>query len=127
MLTQSLSKAERLKSKKLIDSLFQKGRSIYNPPYKIRYRIIEALDAPIKFSISVPKKNIKKAVDRNLVKRRIKESYRIHKSNLHKQFDGSGYSLIFMFVYLEKQILSYESLDKSMQHALLKLEEKKKN
>jgi len=124
MPTLSLSKSERLKSKKLIDSLFTDGKSCFIHPFKIQYRLIPKSENPLQFTCTVPKRNFKKAVDRNLIKRRTKEAYRIQKTFLREQLTTSNYSLICMFVYIDRQILTYSSIEKSMKNALLKLGEK---
>ena len=78
----TLGKTERLKSRKLIKKLFEEGISIKNYPFRLVYIATET--PPIKSSFSVPKRNFKKAVDRNRIKRLIKEAYRLEKKNLFK-------------------------------------------
>jgi ribonuclease P protein component len=74
---QSFGKSERLSGQKLIDTLFSDGKSYVVPPFRIvwfKYEITGVF--PVRLLISVSKKKIKKAVDRNLIKRRIREAYR---------------------------------------------------
>ena len=82
-----LSAKERLKSKKAISRLFEKGRSGFVYPVRYIYlseRIEETdFSAPSgRILVSVPKRNHKRAVDRNLIKRRIREAYRNNKGLL---------------------------------------------
>ena len=75
---------ERLKSKKLIGELFQKGSSFSFYPYRILYRVqTEAVEAR-QLLISIPRRRFKRAVDRNHLKRLIREVWRQRKGALHQ-------------------------------------------
>jgi len=122
----SLGKQERLKSKKLIGELFTKGKSLKAFPLRMVYLQTEhTSNYPAQVAVSVPKRNFKKAVDRNKIKRLLRESYRLEKqivySNLEKPY-------VFMISYLAKDEWSYEDIQKKMIILLNKLiEEIKKN
>ena len=83
MAAPTFSKKERVVSKKLIESLFEKGdsQSLAAFPMRVVYMQVErqAGDSPVQILISVPKKRFKHAVDRNRVKRQVRESYRLNK------------------------------------------------
>ena len=83
MTAPTFCKKERVVSKKLIESLFEKGdsQSLAAFPMRVVYMQVErqAGDSPVQILISVPKKRFKHAVDRNRVKRQIRESYRLNK------------------------------------------------
>ena len=72
-------KSERLCNKKLTENLFKNGKSIYEDFFRIVYIDDESQDAILRSQIIVPKRNIAKAVDRNFIKRQIRESYRKNK------------------------------------------------
>jgi ribonuclease P protein component len=95
-------KKMRLCSRRDISALFEGGKILYEYPYKIYY--YEKADAEIsRFVISVPKKCFKRAVKRNLLKRRTREVIRL---NQHILGDFKG---DFLLVYLSKDI--YKSSD----------------
>ena len=72
-------KNERTLSKKSINSIYNSGNSIYSQSLKLMWINSISSNLKIQLLISVPKKNIKKAVDRNYVKRLIKEIYKRNK------------------------------------------------
>jgi ribonuclease P protein component len=81
----TLGKKERLKSRKLIGRLFEEGTSIKNFPFRLVYLSTEITSVfSVKASFSVPKRNFKKAVDRNRIKRLIREAYRLEKKMYSK-------------------------------------------
>lgn len=109
----SLSKHERLKSKKDIDTLFLTGKAYFVFPFKVFYLLTPSVqgDVPVKFGISVPKKIFKRAVDRNSIKRKVREVYRLHKASLYEEVSKQKMSLSIMFVYTHKEEMSYHELE----------------
>jgi ribonuclease P protein component len=73
---------------------------------------------PLKFAISVPKKKLKKAVDRNLIKRRCREAYRLNNSALKDLLTSHNKQLILMFIYLNHEIKEYITIEKSIKKHL---------
>ena len=110
-------KTEKLKSKKVIEELFSEGNSITEFPLKVLYLSNENKERS-QAGFSVPKKNFKKAVDRNRIKRQLREAYRINK-HLLKSNNGSKFAL--MFLYINKEKASYDSINKAMLALLKKI------
>ncbi|MAG90973.1 MAG: ribonuclease P protein component [Rhodobacteraceae bacterium] len=110
----SFSKDERITNKKIIQNLFESGKKIIFSPFILKY-LDERKESKNKVLISVSKSKIKSSVKRNLLKRRIRESYRLNK-NIIK---GLGYS--FAFVYSSSKILSYNEINKSLVELLNKV------
>ena len=106
-------KAEKLKSKRTIDLLFSKGKSVSKYPLRLvyvesDYDIQETLGQKLKMGVSVSKKNFKHAVDRNYFKRILRETYRLNK---HLLIDHLEEPHAFMFFYQTKDRLSYQEIN----------------
>ena len=102
-------KEEKLKSKKSIELLFSEGKSVSKYPLRLVYadNIIEKEEL-IKFGVSVSKKYFKKAVDRNRLKRILRECYRLNK---HLLVDSIQKPMSLMFFYQSKEVLSYQEIN----------------
>ena len=119
----SFSKEERLCSVKLIDKLFHSGSSFLLYPFRIIW-LKETLpvETPVQVLISVPKKKFKRAVDRNLLKRRIREIYRLQKSEQLLPFlTEHSLTLIVGINYIGNEIGEYAFMEKKFNAAILKL------
>ena len=121
---QTLGKAEKLKSRKLIGELFTSGKSVKAYPLVAVYLPLDAPNENTLFGVSVAKKRIRNAVDRNLVKRRVREAYRLHKETL---LENEGLELALMVLYLKGEVAPFAEVEKSMQKLLVKLLEAKKS
>jgi len=94
----TFQKEERLKQKKLIEKLFKKGHVLKVFPLKLIYLQLEHKgNHPIKVGFSVPKKMVKHAVNRNRIKRQLRESYRLNKANIYKRLDNK-YIIMIIFI-----------------------------
>lgn len=95
----TLSKIEKLKSKKLIEQLFSDGLSVSNYPLRLVYlqTTFETSTPLTKAGFSVSKKKFKKAVDRNRIKRLLREAYRLNK---HVYFNNITTQYAFMILYI---------------------------
>ena len=98
----SYPKAEKLKSKKIIDLLFSEGKSVSKYPLRLVYIKHDfEEDIPLKIGVSVSKKYFKKAVDRNYYKRLLRECYRLNKQLLVENLD-SKYCCMFFYQTADK-------------------------
>lgn len=116
---QTFRKTERLCSKVIIDQLFEKGRSFNSFPLKIIWMETPNSNTPAQVLLSVSKRLYKKAVDRNKIKRLMRESYRKNKSGLYESLGNKKIS--FIVLYLGKEIVNYENVEKSMVSGLNRL------
>jgi len=124
---QTINKNERLKSRTTIDQIFRSRNDIWEKPLRAAYVLTSEQDALVKSGFVVPKKKIRLAVKRNLLKRRMKEAYRKNKIILEKLNDNKGKSFAVMFVYNSSEILPYEEIEEKIiliLQALVKKHEK---
>lgn len=114
----TLSKTERLKSRKAIDHLFDKGQRFNVGSLRVYFLPVESVG--IRAGVSVSSRNFSKAVDRNRIKRLLRETYRLQK-NLIAEKLPTGKGVDLFFVYTEKQLPEFLPLKSQMEKALLKI------
>jgi ribonuclease P protein component len=111
-------KEERLSKDKLIQELFDKGSSFYLFPFKVFFMPNPDQDSPFhQVVISVSKRNFKRAVDRNLIKRRIREAYRLNKGMLPVRN-----KLLIAYIYSVKDILPSGQIQERLVKTFKKLD-----
>ncbi|MDZ7612466.1 MAG: ribonuclease P protein component [Flavobacteriaceae bacterium] len=109
----TFTKPERLKNDKEISRLFEEGKSITVFPIRLIYLCCDENDKVlIKVAFTASKRNFKKAVDRNRIKRLLRESYRLNKPLLYQSLDTKNY--IFMFIYIGKEVFKMETVNDKM-------------
>lgn len=118
-------KSERLHSKKLIQELFSRGSSFYLYPFKIIY-LSDVHPEVHQVLISVSKKRFKKAVTRNLIKRRIREAYRLNKHVLASRPDAFP-KLLIGYIYTGKEVLPYPLIEAKLKKSLHRLIKEQSN
>jgi ribonuclease P protein component len=109
----TFTKPERLKNDKEISRLFEEGKSITVFPIRLIYMFCDEHDeAFIKVAFTASKRNFKRAVDRNRIKRLLREAYRLNKPGLYQSLDTKNY--IFMFIYIGKEVFKMETINDKM-------------
>ncbi|GAB2578880.1 ribonuclease P protein component [Spirosoma areae] len=127
----TFTKSERLCSKKILTELFKKGsatgprqavRTFYLFPFRVLYLPTPDSNPGSESNVSlpaivitVPKRAFKRAVDRNLIRRRVREAYRLNKSLFGSEQAPPAY---IAFLYTAKQIISFEEIEKGMKLAI---------
>ena len=112
----SFPKSERLNKKKTIQELFEKGSSFYLYPFRVYFQAGSADLSAHQALFSVSKRNFKKAVDRNLLKRRMREAYRLNKhaitgtTKFQIAYIYSAKELMPVNLIEEKMVLSFKRL-----------------
>ena len=116
----SFRKNERLCSKKIIDKLFVQGKSVFVFPVKIGYLETELpSEYPVQAAFSVGKRNFKRAVQRNLIKRRMREAYRLNKSKFYEEIGEKQVAVFFIFT--GKTIPEYTQIETAIKKGMKKL------
>ena len=120
----TLSKTERLKSYKRIRILFAQGQKFKVFPLVVYFllrveeieevEVVEGVEGNLQMGVSVGKRHFKRAVDRNLLKRRIREAYRKQKHDVKELLVASGISMDIFFVYSNARISDYAEIDLAM-------------
>src|SRR4026207_2337321 len=114
----TLGKKERLKSRKQIEQLFSDGKSFAVNPLRV-YSLTAPtnIDLPsskipessaIQFAVGVSSKNFKRAVDRNRIKRLIREAYRLQKNILQEKLKEKNLSMKVFFIFTGKELPEYK-------------------
>jgi len=109
----TFTKPERLKNDKEISRLFEEGKSITVFPIRLIYLFRDGdKQEHIKAAFTASKRNFKKAVDRNRIKRLLRESYRLNKPQLYRSLDTKNY--IFMFIYIGKEAVNMDTINEKI-------------
>ncbi len=116
-------KSEKLCNDQIISRLFQHRQSEFAYPFKLVYFKDENLDvAPPKVLISVPKKSFKKAIDRNRIKRQIREIYRQNRKEIFREKTFIPHYLGIIFV--AKKMENFDFMEKRLVQVLQKISQK---
>ena len=121
-----LTKSERLSRKSTIDKLYAEGRSVAAFPLRAVYIPLEAEEGEptVSILIAVSKKRFRHAVDRNLVKRRLREAYRLNKHNFVETLQQQGGRMAIAILYLDKQHHSFHHLQTRLKKILQMIQKK---
>ncbi len=118
---QKFSKAERLCSKIGIEKVFAEGKSLFEYPLKLIW-VEDNFNGefPAKVGISVSKRLFKRAVKRNLLKRRIREAFRKNKFTLYNYLTAENKKIILFIIYTTKEIIDYKTIENKMKLLMTK-------
>ena len=118
----TLKKGERLCSRIKIKELFEKGKSLYAPPIKLIWKKSNVNGPfPVQIVFAVPKKNIRKAVLRNKIKRRIREAYRNNKYLLNNDSSDKQLKCTAIFIFTGKEEISFKVIEIKIFELLMRL------
>lgn len=135
----TFNKNEKLKSRKAIEELFRAGSSLSSPPFRLIYRMVNHTTSPpfrrntskispgtfpVLMTVAVPKKLIRKAAHRNLLKRKTREAYRLNKSSICDLAIEKNRHYELLFLYQANEIVDYSIIRNSIQALLFRLAEK---
>ncbi len=121
MATQGLNKNEKLKRRKSIESLFRSGNTFSSPPFRLLYRRVEGLAVPVQMTVAIPRRSIRRAVDRNLLKRRTREAYRLQKHQLLEKVTQQNHCYEILFLYQSDEITDFKTIRSAVRVLLVRL------
>jgi len=103
--------------------MFKEGQSFGQYPLRFVWLPVETNQDtfPAQFTVSVPKKKFKKAVDRNRLRRQIRESYRLNKHLLYRNLEATDKVYALMVIYVAKDPLEYSEIEVNMNRGLRRL------
>jgi len=119
----SFNKKERLKNKRQIESLFSEGERFFEYPFNVIWQLDPNLNSSLKMGVSVPKKKLPKATDRNKIKRLVRESFRKNKSIVLQPLEAKTIKLNLMLVYSQSNIMSMTEIEDKISVTLQRLAE----
>lgn len=108
-------KDEKLCSKKIIEKLFAEGQSGFNYPFRAVFIKKETVsEFPAQVLISVSKRKIRKATDRNFLKRRIREAYRLNKPVLYNFLQDNQIKIAFAIIYISNKKQGFNEIENQL-------------
>jgi ribonuclease P protein component len=110
----SLGKKERLKSHKIITKLFKEGQSFSNFPFRVLFLLHSDIEHSLQAGFSVGSKHFKKAVDRNRIKRLLREAYRKQKTELESVLKNNRQQISVFFIYTGRELPDYPLIMEKM-------------
>jgi ribonuclease P protein component len=119
----TFKKSERLTSRKLIEKLVEEGNSFSQYPFRLSWMNANLNEVPVQVLMVVSKRNFKRAVDRNRIKRLMREVYRKNKSNFHKALTNKNMKCALMLMYTGKMVPDYAEVEKKLNLTLQRFEE----
>jgi len=123
----SFPASQKLKSRKVIGQLFESGKHTKAYPIKVIYAVSEYdlkfHAAYVQMGISVPKRSFKSAVDRNRIKRQVREAYRMQHQALLSTARDCNIHLAMMMIYIDRKEPDFKYLEKKIQKLLVQLKD----
>lgn len=117
---------ERLKSRKIIGHLFTEGQSFTSFPIRFVWVKMEKplSDFPLQMALTVPKRAFSKAVDRNRLRRKIREAYRLNKHFIYQDLENHEHQYGLMLIYISKDSLDFHTIEAAVQKGLYKMKKR---
>ena len=120
----TFGKRERLKSRKAIAALFKDGSSAKAYPIRLVFRLVDTGEEEprVRMGFVASKRTFRRAPDRNFVKRRMREAYRLHKAPLFEALASRGQHLEGMLIFTGRELPDQALLHRSWRKLLRRLD-----
>lgn len=118
----TLGKQERLKGRKAIEQLFEGGERFLATPFRVHYRWCDEKKNALHFGVGVSARNFKKAVQRNRIKRLVREAWRLQKIPLQQKLKEQNRCLHVFFIYTATEMPMYKLIYEKTGAVIDKLE-----
>ena len=118
----TLGQTERLKSRKVIEQLFKKGKSFSIFPFRVVWQYQQGSPEILQAGFTVSTKYFKKAVDRNRIRRLMKEAYRLQKNDLQQCLKNGNKPIAIFIIYVGKELPLYQLISTKMELVIDKLQ-----
>ena len=117
----TFKKEEKLKSRKTIELLFREGKSFSVFPFRVLWKFTGKVGTPLQTGFAVSSKNFKRAVDRNRIKRLMREAYRLQKNEIQSQLTQQQKQLAVFIIYVGNELHEYNLIFEKTLHVLNRL------
>ena len=117
----TFKKEEKLKSRKTIEQLFRDGKSFSVFPFRVLWKFSVTAGTPLQTGFAVSSKHFKRAVDRNRIKRLMREAYRLQKNDLQSQLKQQQKQLAVFIIYVGNELPVYDLIFEKTTHVLTRL------
>ena len=121
-MNQTLNRSSSLKSRSVIKAIFENKKGFIQYPIRVSY-IEQEASVPLKLVFSAPKRNFKKAVDRNRLKRMMREAYRTNQDLLTSSLVNEQKSLAVYIGYIGKEFFAYSIIEEKIKLSLIRLQQ----
>ncbi|HPW67460.1 MAG TPA: ribonuclease P protein component [Salinivirgaceae bacterium] len=118
----TLNKHERLKSRKAIECLLSDAQTFTLFPVRALFKVFPGDDTePLKVCVSVSKRKFKRAVDRNRLKRQMRESWRVHKHELRQKLSENNFRMDVMLIYISNEKEEFTKINEKIEASIKRL------
>lgn len=115
-------KEERLCSRSTIDKLYSEGHRLMAFPFSVHWMAVDSSKPLCQVMIVAPKRKFRHAVDRNRVRRLVRECYRNKKGQLYEFLSSHGTRIALSMVYIHGEIMPFHQLEQKIDKLMLSLE-----
>lgn len=113
-------KAQKLKSRKAIDALFAEGKGYNSNPVRVVFSFVEHSEM-LQAGFTVSSRNFKHAVDRNRIKRLMREAFRLQKNELEQSLQDNARQVHLFFVFIGNTLPQYDEVYKAVGKSIKKI------